>query len=326
MYSLRFDMRAPAGSTPDRYRAALDMAEWADRNGCLAVSLCEHHASPDGYLPSPLVMAAAVAARTERVPIRVVAVVAPLHDPIQLAEDMAVLDLLSAGRVSFALALGYRQEEFDLYGIPMSDRGPRLDNAVETIRAAWRGEPLPGRPPSLRVTPPPATPGGPDLYLGGGSAASTRRAARLGIGMITEAPGLSDSYAAACRERGLEPGPFLEAPAGTVTAAFIDPDPDSLWARIGPHVLHDAVTYHRWNAEAGKSGINAITAATSIDELRDAGFPYRVFTPDEAVAYIRERGPLNISPLCGGTPPEIGWETLHALAENVLPGLNRKGG
>lgn len=319
-------MRAPAGADPDRYRAALDMAEWADSNGCLAVSICEHHGSEDGYLPSPLVMAAAVAARTGRVPIRVVAVVAPLHDPIQLAEDMAVLDLISAGRASFALALGYRQAEFDLYGIPFTERGRRLDAAVQTIRAAWRGDPLPGRDPSLRVTPRPWTPGGPALFLGGGSVASTRRAARLDIGMITEAPGLAGAYAEACRQAGVEPGPFFEAPEGTVTAAFVDPDPDALWARIGEHILHDATTYQRWNAEAGKSGINAITAATTVDELRRAGFPYRVFTPEEAAAHVRERGPLNVSPLCGGTPPEVGWETLHRLVDDVMPRLNEKAG
>lgn len=321
MYSLRFDMRAPNGSTPERYRAAIEMAEWAEGHGCLAVGLCEHHGSPDGYLPSPLVLAAAIAARTTRLPIMVTAVIAPLHDPVQLAEDMAVLDLISAGRTSFVVALGYRQAEFDLYGIPLSDRGPRLDTAVETIRAAWAGKPLPGRDPMLRVTPLPATPGGPPLYLGGGSPASTRRAARLGLGMITEAPGLADSYSAACRDAGVTPGPFIEAPAGSVTAAFVHRDPDAFWRQIEPYVLHDASVYHDWNSEAGKTGINAITAASSIDDLRQAGYPYRVFTPEEAAAHIGQHGPLNVSPLCGGLPPELGWETLHTLVDEVLPRL-----
>ena len=319
MYTLRFDMRAPRGSTPEMYSDALGMAEWADSHGGLALSLCEHHASPDGYLPSPLMMAAAMAARTQRIAIRVVAIIAPLHDPVQLAEDMALLDLLSGGRAGFVVALGYRQAEFDLYGIPFSERGRRLDAAVETIRAAWRGEPIPGRDPSLRITPRPTTPGGPPLFLGGGTPAATRRAARLGLGMITEAPGLAGDYAEACRQRGVAPGSFIEGPARGVTAAFVDHDPDALWDRIGHHLLHDATTYHDWNAAAGKTGLDAITAATSVDELRQAGYPYRVFTPDEAVEYIREHGPLNINPLCGGTPADIGWSTLRLVADEVLP-------
>lgn len=319
MYTLRFDMRAPDGSTPEMFRTALDMAAWADGHGCLAVSLCEHHASPDGYLPSPLMMAAAIAAATERVAIRIVAIVAPLHDPVQLAEDMAVLDLLSSGRAAFVLALGYRREEFDLYGIPFSDRARRLDEAVHTIRAAWRGDPLPGRDTGVRVTPRPFTPGGPPLFLGGGTVASTRRAARLGLGMITEAPGLAEEYAEACRQAGSEPGIFIEGAPKGVTTAFIDRDPDALWLRLGPHLLHDARTYQQWNAAAGKTGLDAVTAASTVEELRAAGYPYRVFTPDEAVAHIHSHGPLNISPLCGGAPADIGWSTLDLLAEEVLP-------
>ena len=66
MFSMRFDMRAPEAGAPAKelYAAALDMAEWGEKNGCVAATLCEHHSSDDGYLPSPLIMAAAMASRT----------------------------------------------------------------------------------------------------------------------------------------------------------------------------------------------------------------------------------------------------------------------
>lgn len=322
MYALRFDMRAPASGAPapDLYAAALDMAAFADANGGLAVGICEHHASPDGYLPAPLVLASAVAARTTRIPIRIVAVLAPLHDPVQLAEQMIVLDLVSRGRTSFVLGLGYREEEYDLFGIPMGERVARQESAVEIIRAAFRGEPLPGRDPSLRVTPAPFTPGGPGLALGGGTEAAARRAARLGLGMVTEAPGLADTYRAACAELGVTPGLVIEAPPHAVTVAFVDRDPDAAWARLGPHLLHDARTYAAWNAKAGKR-LDAISSADSVEALRAVGFPYRIFTPDEAVEHIKVFGPLNVVPLCGGALPELGWATLHTIVDEVLPRL-----
>ena len=102
-FGLRFDFRDPgmAGtSMADRYEAALEMAEWADRLGCLSISISEHHGSDDGYLPSPIVILAAMAARTRSVRLSIAALIAPFYEPLRLAEDMLVLDHLSrAGSV-----------------------------------------------------------------------------------------------------------------------------------------------------------------------------------------------------------------------------------
>src|SRR4030095_1327681 len=90
VFMLRFDMRAPAHGAPAAalYPAAVEMAAWGERNGCLAVAISEHHESPDGYLPAPLLLASAIAARTQRIPIQVAALTLPLHDPVELAEQM----------------------------------------------------------------------------------------------------------------------------------------------------------------------------------------------------------------------------------------------
>src|SRR6476620_3161215 len=100
-FGLRFAFRNPelAGTTmADRYAAALDIVEWADRLGCVSIAVSEHHGSPDGYLPSPIPMLAAMAARTTDVRFMIAALIAPFHDPLRLAEDMVVLDNLSRGR------------------------------------------------------------------------------------------------------------------------------------------------------------------------------------------------------------------------------------
>ena len=129
LFGLRFDFRNPAfaGTTcAERYAAALDMAEWADELGCVNIAVSEHHASPDGYLPSPLTMLAAMAARTANVRFLVAALVAPFYDPLRLAEDMVVLDHLSRGRVDLVVAGGYVREEFAMFGVPMGERAQRV--------------------------------------------------------------------------------------------------------------------------------------------------------------------------------------------------------
>ena len=89
MFTLRFDMRAPAFGAPTSalYSAAAEMSVWAENHGCLAAVLCEHHGSEDGYLPSPIVLASAIAARTERSLLSLV-VILPLYDPVRLAEQL----------------------------------------------------------------------------------------------------------------------------------------------------------------------------------------------------------------------------------------------
>jgi len=99
MYVLRFDMRAPSlgASTTELYAAALEMAQWSESRGALMAVVCEHHTMEDGYLPSPLVVATALAARTTTLPIMVAVVILPLYEPVRLAEDMVGLDFIGQG-------------------------------------------------------------------------------------------------------------------------------------------------------------------------------------------------------------------------------------
>jgi alkanesulfonate monooxygenase SsuD/methylene tetrahydromethanopterin reductase-like flavin-dependent oxidoreductase (luciferase family) len=322
VFTLRFDMRAPAAGAPARelYAAALEMAEWGERHGCLAIQVSEHHGAPDGYLPAPLVLASALAARTRRLPIQVAALILPLHDPIELAEQMAVLDLVSGGRVSYVLAAGYREEEFAQLGRSFRERGRRMDVCLEALRRAFGGEPFEFEGRRVRVTPRPGTAGGPALLLGGGSAAAVRRAARFGLGILTQGvpPALEVLYREECARAGTAPGPFLNPPPDTVSSAFVAEDPDAAWALIGPYLLHDARSYAAWLEEGAAV---SRSAARSVAELRSEGGPYRIFTPEEAVEHVRRRGVLLLHPLCGGLPPALAWDHLELVAKRVLPAL-----
>lgn len=317
---IRFDMRAPVGgpATPaELHTATLDMAEWADRVGFDSIVVSEHHGSEDGFLPAPIVAAAAIAGRTREAMISISALLAPLHDPVRVAEDLAVLDLLSEGRVTTILGLGYRPEEYAMFGAPWDERGAFFDEWVQALLDAWSGKPFTYRGREvLPVTPKGVTDPHPPIFIGGRSKAAARRAARFGLNFFPDSsdPALREEYERCCRGRGMEPG-LMITPEDPVTFVFVHEDPDGYWERIGPHVLHEAMTYSGWQREGETS--SAQTDATSIDELK-AGDRFAVLTPDEAVEHGRQ-GNLLLYPLCGGIPPELAWESLHLVEHEVLP-------
>ncbi len=321
MFSMRFDMRAPEFGAPaaDLYRAAIEMAAWAEDKGCVGVQVCEHHRSKDGYLPAPMILASAIAARTSTLPIQVAALIVPLHDPVSLAEQMAVLDLVSAGRVNFVVAIGYVQYEYDMFGRQMKGRGARLEESVRVMQRLWAGEEFEyeGRP--VKVTPLPHTPGGPTLFMGGGVAASARRAARLGLGMLAMGtdPNLETIYREACEAEGIEPGVCINPVDGAPMSAFVARDPDAAWVKWGPHLLHDAQAYAEWMGDEIDSATKSI--ANSVEALRAEQGNYRILSVDEAVAEIEQRGVLMTQPLCGGMPIDYAWESLETLVQDVLP-------
>ncbi|HEY3671273.1 MAG TPA: LLM class flavin-dependent oxidoreductase [Acidimicrobiia bacterium] len=321
MFLLRFDMRAPVegpASTQDLYDAAIEMSVWGERNGAVSVALSEHHASTDGYLPSPLVLAAAVAARTTTVPIMVAALLVPLHDPVRLAEDMAVLDVISHGRVMHIAGLGYRPEEYAMFGRTLAGRGRRMEECLTVLRRAWSGEEFDYDGRTVHVTPAPATPGGPPLMYGGGTRAAARRAARFGLPFFAQAwsDGLEQTYLDECASLGHEPGLCIVPAPGSATSIFVAEDVDHAWERLGPYMLHDAQMYASW---LGDIAAASKSTAVSIDSLRAEEGPYRVLTPEQAVDYVRTYGVLALHPLCGGCPPELAWETLELVADRVLP-------
>ena len=197
LFGLRFDFRNPsfAGTTmAERYRAALDMAEWADRSGAVALVLSEHHGSDDGYLPSPLPLAAAVAARTTNIRINLAALVASFHDPLRLAEDIAVVDLISEGRLDVIITNGYVSDEFTMFGQPIGGRAQRITELVSVLRQAWTGEPFTYRGRTVTVSPRPFQDGGPKISLGGSTEPAARRAARIGDGFMPSTPAVWEFY------------------------------------------------------------------------------------------------------------------------------------
>lgn len=319
MYVMRFDLRSGDGpSGADLYRAVLDMAEWGDGHGCVAVVLSEHHSAEDGYLPSPLMMAAAVAGRTSSLAIMIAAAVLPFYDPVRLAEDLIVLDHLSTGRVSVVLGLGYRPEEFDLYGIRHADRARAVEDRLPVLLSALREGRVDDGSRRGEVRPRPFTPGGPPLAYGGSSAAAARRAARFGLDLFaqTDDESLRQAYVEEARRRGREPGNVTLPSPSTPHAVFVADDVDQAWEELGPYLLRDAVAYASWNE--GDTRTASLSRSSTVEGLRAEEASHRILAVDDARALVGELGYLTLHPLCGGIPPEIAWPYLTRAAEEVL--------
>jgi alkanesulfonate monooxygenase SsuD/methylene tetrahydromethanopterin reductase-like flavin-dependent oxidoreductase (luciferase family) len=319
----RYDFRAPGealGRQHEMFQRCLEQVGYVEEHGQSAIVLSEHHASEDGYLPSPLIAAAAVAAKTSTISISVAALLANLHDPLRVAEDIAVLDLLSNGRVTYTIGLGYRRVEYAMFAKPWETRGADIERAIAVMRQAWTGEPFTYDDRTVRVLPTPSSPGGPVLFYGGGSRAAALRAARLGLHFQPQAadPALKDLYEAECRAQGREPG-FVMLPPGGPATVFCSEDPDRFWAENGQYLLAEARGYNAWHNDHTSL---VRDSSDSVEEMRAAGV-YVVETPDDLIArcLAREIRVVSSHPLCGGLPEEPSWESLRLVCETVMPAV-----
>ena len=236
------------------------MAEWAEDRGGVAAIISEHHASPDGYLPSPLLLASAMAARTQHMPFTIAAALMPFYDPIRLAEDMAVLDIMSKGRVSYVMALGYRPEEFELFGVDWTQRGAVAERKLGVLLQAVTGEPFEYEGRQVQVMPAPTAPI--SISWGGGTKPAARRAGRHGIGFFAESDGegLREAYEDGGAQARARTGPVhAGVAADSATTVFVADDVDRAWDELGPYLMHDVRMYGEWNVD--KENIASLSQA-----------------------------------------------------------------
>jgi len=325
-FALRYDMRAPDFGAPaqDLYRASIDQVAWADSLGFDTVYLAEHHGADDGYCPAPMIQASAMMAVSARIRVHFSALLAVLHHPIRLAEDLAVLDLISNGRVDLTLGLGYRPHEYRMFGIDQRRRVAILEETIQILELAWTGQPFDYHGEQIVVRPRPVQRPRPPIYIGGSAEASAYRAARLGDGYNPAMPGLWELYVAECERLGRPPGP---APHGKAPLFLhITDDPDRDWQIVAPHLLYTARSNAAWASERGVGG-TPYSGAETLDGLK-AHPRFEVFTPDECVRYVLGQ-PLDtelvFQPLMGGLPIDVGWAGLRMFETDVLPRLIEAG-
>ena len=164
-------------------------AQLAEENGFDACFFGEHHQDQDGFLPSPLIVATAVAARTRRLNVGTSVILLPLHHPVHVAEDVITLDIVSKGRVVLGVGIGYQGADFRAFGVPMEHRVGLFEESVEIIRKCWSGEPFSFRGAhytldDLQIRPRPFQTPAPPLWIGASVPAAARRAGRLGDAFV----------------------------------------------------------------------------------------------------------------------------------------------
>lgn len=276
----------------EEYRDIVELARLAEGVGFDSAWVSEHHGAGDGYLPSLLPVLGALAAATDRILLGTGVMLAPFHDPLRLAEDAATVDLLSEGRLVLGLGLGWREEEFRMWGIPIGERVRRTTETVDVLRKAWTGERFSheGRIFSydrVRITPPPAREGGPPIYLGGFAEASVRRAGRHGDGYILSRSRLEDAHRnlgwaeEGAREAGRDPA---ELGFAMLRNAFVARE--RAWEAVLPGVSHQLGVYPAWAAGADtpdrgfevhppdEETIRAVTTAGTPEEVVEGLRPF----------------------------------------------------
>lgn len=322
--SCSFDMRAPDWGTPtnELYQAALEMAAFADRIGIERIGLMEHHGSEDGYLPRPFMLAAGMAAVTRKAKFILGAVILPLHDPVAVAEEIAILDLMSNGRFNVIFGAGYVPSEFAMFEKSIRDRAKLMDRGLEIILRALSGErfEVDGRP--IFIRPLPIRDPHDIVMVGGGVPASARRAARFDVGFGPMTPEVVDLYLEECKRLGQEPKEYWKPRPGMPLAIHLCEDPDQGWAAIERHAVHVITEYAKWAEQEGDASNSPFKGLTDPKVLRQAGL-FAAWTPEQLLARVPEiedRQTIGFQPLLGGLSPEEGWKSLKLL-EQTMPKL-----
>jgi probable F420-dependent oxidoreductase len=171
------------------YREFLDEVLLGEEIGFDSVWLEEHHGVKNHYWPSPLIGLAGIATRTERLVFGTDIIVMPFYHPVRVAEDVAMLDIMSQGRFVLGAAIGYKPDEFALYQVPLEKRGARFEEAIQLIKLLWTQEQVDFegafyQVKGLKIEPRPVSQPHPPLWLGGWGKLSLQRAAALGDAWI----------------------------------------------------------------------------------------------------------------------------------------------
>jgi len=274
---LGFDLREPdadrVGWGPVHART-LEVAEEADRCGIDALWLTEHHFFADGYLPQPLVFAAALAARTRTARIGTAVMLAPLRDPITIAEEAAVVDAISGGRLELGFGAGYRIPEFAAFGADIKDRFGLLERRVGEVRDLWRGDVVTPRP--VQADPP--------MWVGGHGPRAARIAARTGAGLLSVSPRAWEPYLEAVLAGG---GTAADARAGGPLSWILADDPERTWAIVRPYAERHWQVYD-WYAREGRDETSGTTLPKVFDVIEGTGKPpVDVITVDDAIERLR---------------------------------------
>ena len=298
------DLRNPAEwqrPPASLYASAIDLAVEAERLGLDSVWASEHHFFDDGYLPQPFTLLAAIAARTTRLLLGTAIVIAPLHHPVDLAEQAAVVDIISNGRLRVGLGAGYAQREFDAFGADLSTRYGITDSRIRDVRRLLD---------EGGVTPAPIQRPFP-IWAGYQGPQGARRAGRLGCGLLSLNAELLPPYRAGLADGGYDPS---TARMMGLLGVILADDPESTYERLLPYVCHQLNTYRAAAAEGSGRTPSLITPEKLREGRAKPGVipPIEVLDATDAVKRLRQ--------LTDGVPAEeiYLWASIAGMPDDLV--------
>ena len=321
----------PRGDDIDRcIDEVIAEAQLAEQAGFDACFFGEHHQDKDGFLPSPLIVATAVACHTQTLRVGTSVVLLPLHHPVKVAEDVVTLDLVSKGRVTLGVGLGYQAADFRAFNVPIRERVSRLEESVEIIRRCWAGEPFSfhGKHFDLedvQVRPRPYQQPAPPLLIGASNPPGARRAGRLADGFVsTPSTGLEatvdliETYLEAATDTERAPQVVL------MRDAWVASSRSEAERVYGPEVM----TAYHYYWQAGLPEFRSIESEAQLTLDRIATDRLILGDPEECVSEFRRWGEATGAELCllrlrhahsGGPPHKDIMNTISLFGDRVIP-------
>lgn len=325
-FGVAHDFRCPPGGAytlRDVYAETLEQIALLDGLGLDLVWFSEHHFVPDGYLPNFVPVAGAAAAVTTRMRISTDIALMPFAHPIRLAEDMAVLDQLSGGRMELGVGLGYAPHEFRTFGIPVSRRVSLTEEGVDILRLAWAGEPFSYsgkryRFDDVRVAPAPVQPGGPPLWMASTSPASVARAVRYDTHLLPQGRRqvVLDAWRDQTRAAGRDPARYR---VGIIRNVFVTDDRERDWPALREAERYRMQVYGRFAEAAGQGGLAVFQEPDRIPQRPIVGDVEHCVS--ELTGFIREYGLTDVVTWgsAPGIPPAALTPMMQRFATEVVP-------
>ncbi|MGF1617349.1 MAG: LLM class flavin-dependent oxidoreductase [Acidimicrobiia bacterium] len=314
------------------YDETIQVAVDAERLGFNSVWTTEHHFVDDGYMPSLMVVSAAIAAKTDQIDIGSGVLLAPLHHPLRLAEDAATVDLLSHGRLLLGLGLGWSEVEFEAMGANMGQRGAAMEEILQLLPKAWSGQPFHHQGeiydyPELAVRPTPSRKI--PILIGGSAEPAIRRAARLADGIFSNAPiakflkqveWVNDELEKADRD----PSEFRIIHYSVLFPADSE---DTAWAEGLPHMWPMMWKYSDMEASASRSGPSPEPPPPS-ERAREilAGRATFAGTSEQIVDQlhqVRDTASVEVEFVARSYFPTMGYEQQSELMERLATDVAR---
>ncbi|ROO85814.1 alkanesulfonate monooxygenase SsuD/methylene tetrahydromethanopterin reductase-like flavin-dependent oxidoreductase (luciferase family) [Actinocorallia herbida] len=300
--------------------AITEQAVLADRLGFDTVYLGHHYLAHSAFL-QPLQLAGYLAHATERVRIGFGVLLAPLHNPIALAEELATLDVLSGGRITVGLGAGYRKRECAAFGVEWGDRIRRLREYVPLLRALWAGEKVTaegswGKVENAHLALRPVQAGGPPLWIGAFADPAIKRAARLDAPWLMGPEGGEEAIAerlALYRDELRAHGHSLDRAYPMSREACVAPTTEGAVALVRPHLERQYSGYKSWDTAQG------IDVDRYIAEDCLVGDPARVVERIRGLERVHGITHLSLRLQFMGMPHDQAMAQIRRFGEEVLP-------